>query len=200
MATFTTRLVRGTVLTVAAGVLALAAAGCSLATGTGDPTASGSPEPSGTLGKAPAGKPAGKPKSTPSPTATPTTEDHNGGWNDNTGGHNTTTTQPPAPTGPSVVYFKVKQKPQCPQGTNVFQTPAVPLVVEWKVRDAHQVVLSVDGPGAYKTYDGTTGSETFTFSCGGAPNSIETHTYTIKAGHASKTLSVSAKVYEIAQV
>jgi hypothetical protein len=104
------------------------------------------------------------------------------------------------------VYFRVKQKPQCPQGTNQFPVPGIPLVIEWKVAGAAQVALSVDNPGAvgsYGTY-GVQGNQEFTFSCGGAPHSIEKHTYVIHTvgggAQRSKTLTVSAEVYEIGSV
>ncbi len=84
-------------------------------------------------------------------------------------------------TGPRIVYFKVTQQPRCPEGTAVFRAPAVPVIISWKVTGATGVALSVDNPdlvGAYGRY-GPEGTETFTFSCGGEVNSIETHVYTI---------------------
>ncbi len=79
------------------------------------------------------------------------------------------------------MYFKVTQKPRCPEGTAVFRAPAVPVTIVWKVTGATGVALSVDNPGlvgAYGTY-GPEGTESFTFSCGGEVGSIETHVYTI---------------------
>ena len=59
---------------------------------------------------------------------------------------------------------------------------------------------AVDGPGQYGGY-GLTGEETFTFSCNGAPDTYETHTYTLRTVGGgpvdSETLNVSAKVNEI---
>ena len=105
--------------------------------------------------------------------------------------------------GTQIVYFRVKQQPKCEEGTNVYHSPAVPAIIEWKVTGATKVALSVDNPnlvGAYQTYDGTQGSETFTFSCGGTVGSIETHQYTINTvggpGKQKMTISVSAKVLE----
>jgi len=196
--TFTTRLGRGAAMTIAAGALVLGAAGCSVTIGPG-----AAPQPSESadgLGEVPA-----------SPSATPAAGKGKGadkqggtgtGWNDN-GGHNTATATPPAPSGPRIVYFKIKQKPQCPQGTNVNPIPGVPVTIEWKVERAHQVDLSVDGPGRYSTY-GTEGTETLSFGCSGDPGTTVTHTYTIKTigggQPVSKTITASAVVYEIAQV
>jgi hypothetical protein len=76
-------------------------------------------------------------------------------------------------------------------------------VIEWKVTGAHQVELAVDGPGLYNTY-GASGTETFTFGCGGSPGTVETHTYkltTVGGGaERSKTISAGATVKEIANV
>jgi hypothetical protein len=102
-----------------------------------------------------------------------------------------------------IVYFRVKQKPQCPQGTNQNPIPGIPLIVEWQVTGAAGVTLSVDGPGVYKSY-GPQGTETFTFGCGGPVGSTVSHTYILNAerngAHASKTLTASAKVNEIPNV
>jgi hypothetical protein len=118
-----------------------------------------------------------------------------GNGNGSSGGH--------TETGPTIVYFRVAQRPTCPQGTNLNPIPGKPLVIEWKVRGAHQVELAVDGPGLYKTY-GTSGTETFTFGCGGSPGRVETHTYkltTVGGGAVrSKTISAKATVKEISDV
>jgi hypothetical protein len=120
------------------------------------------------------------------------------------GGRTTTPgTARPSPSGPVVVYFRVKQKPECPKGTSKYPIPAVDLVVEWQVTGAEQVTLSVDGPGVYNTY-GAKGSETFAWSCGGQPGTTVSHTYLLRAEaggvEAKKTLTASAKVNEIPQV
>jgi hypothetical protein len=86
-----------------------------------------------------------------------------------------------AQSGPRIVYFKVTQKPKCPEGTAVFRAPAVPVVITWKVTGATGIALSVDNPelvGAYGSY-GREGTETFMFSCNGSVGSVETHVYTI---------------------
>jgi hypothetical protein len=101
-------------------------------------------------------------------------------------------------SGTQIVYFRVKQQPKCEEGTDVYRSPAVPAIIEWKVTGATKVALSVDNPnlvGAYQTYDGTQGSETFTFSCGGPAGSTETHQYTINTiGGGTKKMTISASV------
>jgi hypothetical protein len=75
-------------------------------------------------------------------------------------------------TGPQIVYFRLKQQPRC-------GNKPVAAIIEWKISGATGTSLSVDNPGivgSYRSYQGTTGSETFTFSCGG---STEKHTYTL---------------------
>jgi len=83
-----------------------------------------------------------------------------------------------AQTGPQVVYFRFRQQPKCVSPGNT-----LPAIIEWKVGGgATGAALSVDNPGivgSYRTYEGTTGSETLYACCGGAPGSTEKHTYTI---------------------
>jgi len=113
------------------------------------------------------------------------------------------TTTKPVAAGPEIVYFKVAQKPKCAEGTAVFRAEAVPLIIKWKIRNADSGALSVDDhthtAGTYGPVD-LVGSEEFTFSCGGAVGSVETHTYaiyTVGGGtQHSKTLKVSAKVLD----
>ena len=110
----------------------------------------------------------------------------------------------PATTGPRIVYFKLVQKPTCPEGEDVVRSPGSPAIIEWKVTGAHAVALSVDNPGrvgAYGTYRQLTERLEFPFSCGGEVNSTETHTYTIytvsgdgKRKH--RTITASAKVID----
>lgn len=105
--------------------------------------------------------------------------------------------------GAQIVSFEVVQQPRCASGTDKYETPAVPLKIKWKVAGATGVALSVDDPnrvGSYGNY-GVEETMEFTFSCGGAVGSTETHKYTIHttggSGQAkSKTLTVSAKVLE----
>jgi hypothetical protein len=209
-----TRLARGALLTFAAGALALTGAGCSLLGDEGavaGPTAA-APTGAGGVGSAPADGP-----DSGSGTEADAGGGSSNGGNDDTGDNTKTGTKTgtgtgtgtdtgsttDAGTGPKIVYFRVKQKPRCPQGTNVHPIEGSPLVVEWKVTGAHQAELAVDGPGVYNSY-GLEGSETFTFSCGGAPGTVEQHTYrltTVGGGSPrTKTISASATTYEIAVV
>ena len=104
---------------------------------------------------------------------------------------------------PKIVYFRIKQKPKCPEGTAVFRAPAVPLIIEWKITGAESGALSVDDPTHTPGTYGPTelkGSQEFTFSCGGPVGSVEKHTYaiyTVGGGtQKSKTLSATAKVMD----
>ena len=64
------------------------------------------------------------------------------------------------------------------------------ITISWVVEHADEVVVSIDGPGAYQSYPGTNGSDSVPFACDGAQ-----HTYMVSAkadGHtASKTVVVS---------
>ncbi|MDQ7905498.1 hypothetical protein RB614_13290 [Phytohabitans sp. ZYX-F-186] len=116
----------------------------------------------------------------------------------------TTTTRPPQDTGARIVWFRITQEPQCPQGTTEYPVEGVPVVVEWKVTGADKVTISVDGPGIYGTYP-TEGSETFTFSCGGAADGETVkHTYLLKTvgggSTKSKQLTATATAHEITEV
>jgi hypothetical protein len=105
--------------------------------------------------------------------------------------------------GAEIISFTVVQQPRCASGTTKFETPAVPAKISWKVTGATGVALSVDDPhrvGSYGSY-GLEETMEFTFSCGGAVGSTETHKYTITTTGGSgepksKTLSVSTKVLE----
>jgi hypothetical protein len=186
--------VRGATLLAVAGVVTLAAAGCRTTTGgTADPGAqpSSGPSDSGFLG---------------APDASPSASANGTGGTGGSGRPSPSASSSPrtsASAGPTVVYFRVKQKPECPKGTNQYPVAAVPLVIEWQVKGADQVTLAVDGPGKYNTY-GAQASETFTFGCGGTPGRTETHTYTITAEHSglktTKSLTASAVVNEIPNV
>ncbi|GAA4714054.1 hypothetical protein Prum_040630 [Phytohabitans rumicis] len=107
-------------------------------------------------------------------------------------------------TGPKIEYFKITQWPKCPQGTSEYPVEGVPVKLEWKVTGAHEVTISVDGDGVYKTYE-TEGWDEIYFPCGdGQPGEEVTHTYKLKTVGGgdvkSKTLSASAEVYEVATV
>src|SRR5260221_10869417 len=53
---------------------------------------------------------------------------------------------------PRIVYFKVVQKPKCPEGTAVKRADAVPVIISWKVTGAKGVALSVDNPNQVGSY------------------------------------------------
>lgn len=105
--------------------------------------------------------------------------------------------------GAQIVSFTVVQQPRCASGTTKYETPAVPAKVAWKVTGATGIAMSVDDPhrvGSYGDYDAE-GTLEFTFSCGGAVGSTETHRYTLTTTGGSgqpksKTLTVSTKVLE----
>jgi hypothetical protein len=115
----------------------------------------------------------------------------------------THTADPAPPTGPQIITFEVTSQPSCPAGTNLNPIQGRPAMIEWKAVGAQGVDLSVDGPGLYGSY-GLIGSETLNFPCDGTPGSYQTHTYTVTTvggGAAqSKTLTVKAKINDIAQV
>jgi hypothetical protein len=148
-------------------------------------TTAGSPDTSGQNGTS------GAPGDTGGSTGT----DSNGG--DTTGG---STTGGNTTAGPRIVWFRITQRPQCSQGTDVYSSPAVPLRIAWQTSGATGVALSVDNPGLVGSYGsyGPSGSQEFTFGCGGSAGSTESHTYEIytisSAGtrkHASLTASVT---------
>ena len=187
------------VMLIVAGALALAGAGCASHAksnaGDGDSGDSAfiggapSPAPSASTGS-------GSDNGTGTGTGTTDTGQNTG---NGSGGNSA------APKGPVISYFRIKQKPQCPQGTNVNPIPGVDLVVEWSVSGTDKVTLAVDGPGIYNSY-GPKGNETFAFGCGGGhkQGDIIKHTYTLVAEHngveSKKTLTATAKYYEVAQV
>ncbi|MBF9131325.1 hypothetical protein I0C86_20505 [Plantactinospora sp. S1510] len=120
-----------------------------------------------------------------------------------TGGGYSEGTKDPKPSGPTIVSFRIRQKPKCAQGTNINPIPGVPVILEWKVTGTDTVTLSVDGPGVYDSYPAQ-GSATIDFPCAGPPGDTVTHTYQLRTvgGGAvrSKTLTGSAVVYEIGEL
>jgi len=136
---------------------------------------------------------------------------HGGGTGGGTGGtkpsHSASSSGSHGSSGPHIVYFKITKHPKCPQGTDKYRSPAVPVEISWKVTGATGIALSVDNPnmvGSYGNY-GPEGKLSFEFSCGGPANSTEKHTYRITTvggkgkPQTSPVLTASAKVYEIAQ-
>ncbi len=192
----TSALTRAVVLIVA-GAVVLAGAGC--ASHAKSKAGDGDSGDSAFIGGAPSTAPPadGTGSGTGTGTGTGTTD-----TGQNTGNGSGSS---PAPKGPVISYFRIKQKPQCPQGTSVNPIAGVDLVVEWSVSGADEVTLAVDGPGIYNSY-GPKGNETFAFGCGSGrkQGDIIKHTYTLVAEHdgveAKKTLTATAKYYEVAQV
>jgi hypothetical protein len=107
----------------------------------------------------------------------------------------------PKPAGPTIVYFRVKQKPTCESGTDVVRYPGRPVILEWNAKGAEKTTLSVDGPGIYAEY-GAEDAATIDFPCAGTPNSYVSHRYTltVTSGNTTrtKTIHVKARVNEIA--
>lgn len=168
-----------------------------LLTGCGDGTPA-SAEPAGR------GQTGDRPAASSQPTSEPTSESSSGStskpsWKPGPGASKSTS----APQGPRIVYFRVKQKPKCAEGTAVYRAEAVPLVIEWKISGATSGALSVDDPthtpGTYGPVE-LKGSQQFPFSCGGPVGSTEKHTYaiyTVGGGtQKSKTITATAKVMD----
>ncbi|MFY1674190.1 hypothetical protein ACN27G_30300 [Plantactinospora sp. WMMB334] len=200
---------------VALGVaIAVASTGCATTDPARTPPASSAPAGGDAgLGSAPGDGSAGQPAPTGGPagdggpagggqTGGGSTGGGNTGGGSSSGGGNGTHGKKPG--GPTIDHYRIKQKPQCDQGTNVNRVPGLPVILEWKVTGADQVTISVDGPGVYDTYPAT-GSATINFSCGdGEPGEYVKHTYllrTVGGGEVrSRTLTASALVHEIPSV
>jgi hypothetical protein len=87
------------------------------------------------------------------------------------------TTAPP--TGPRIVYFRIKVKPSCPSSGPGVSYPGNPIKLEWEVAGGPTAVtIDIDG-GLFSTYP-TTDTQEFPFTCTGPSNSTQKHTYTIK--------------------
>ncbi|GIG88894.1 hypothetical protein [Plantactinospora endophytica] len=199
------------------GAVVLGSTGCGTSGTGGNRPATSAPAPGDAgLGSAPSDGASGQPEATGSPAGqggqpgggqTGSGGDNTGGGNTgggSSGGGNTGGTKDKKPAGPTIVSYRIKQKPQCDQGTNVNRVPGLPVVLEWKVTGADKVTISVDGPGIYDTYPAV-GTATINFPCGdGQPGAYVKHTYelrTVGGGEVrSKTLSASALVHEIPQV
>jgi hypothetical protein len=180
--------------------LALAATALTVVAGCGTGGDASTTDAAGKAGSG-LGSPSETPTATPAETtaATSTTKKSS-----STPTHTTSTTKAvTTAAGPEIVYFKIAQKPRCAEGTDVYQNPAVPLIIKWKISHATSGALSVDDrthtPGTYGPV-GLTGSQDFTFSCAGTVGSTETHTYAIYSvgggTQHSKTLTVSTKILD----
>ncbi len=70
------------------------------------------------------------------------------------------------------------------------------LTLSWATTNTNQVVLSVDGPGAYATYNTSSGSQALTPGCPPAGNNVQ-HTYTITAKGPNGPDAVKTITYSI---
>jgi hypothetical protein len=98
------------------------------------------------------------------------------------GGGNPSTPAGGTSTGPSIASFSVPKTVTCSSSTTI--------QISWVTVNATEVVISIDGPGPYKTYPGPRGSDSVPFACDGRP-----HTYMITAkgasGQATRTVTVT---------
>src|SRR5204862_2428730 len=87
------------------------------------------------------------------------------------------TTAPP--TGPRIVYFRIKTKASCQSyGPSVMYPGSVE--IEWEVAGGPTAVtISLDGPGVYDTYP-IKHSEKYSFGCVETSNKTTKHTYLLK--------------------
>ncbi|MFI5835728.1 hypothetical protein ACIA5A_18820 [Micromonospora sp. NPDC051300] len=190
--------------TAAVMVAALAAAGCS------SPTTSAESTATTTVSEAPtavASTPEAAPASVaPRISATGPTDGDRGttGGRSNGGTGSDEGRSGGASDGPTIVYFRVAEKPSCPAGTTVNPVAGHPVLVEWKATNVDSVALSVDGPGVYRDTYPATGSESFAFPCSGVEGDVQKHTYLLTVRNAdgtrTKTLAVNARVHDIPAV
>ena len=117
------------------------------------PPASSAPLTTPTLSPTPAAvptpTPAPTPRVTPKPTPKPT---------------------PTPNTNPTIVSFTVPKTEDCTGGS------AGTIHISWKVANATGVTLSIDGPGIFDSYPGTSGATDLPFGCS---HQQLTHTYTV---------------------
>lgn len=189
--------------------MAVGSTGCvTIQTGGNRPATSASASSDEGLGSPSPSEPTGQPESGASPAggggqSGSDTSGSNTTGAGTTGGGHSKGTKDPKPSGPTIVSFRISQKPKCAQGTNINPIPGVPIILEWKVTGTDTVTLSVDGPGVYDSYPAH-GSATLDFPCAGPPGDTVKHTYqlrTVGGGEVrSKTLTGSAVVYEIAEL
>jgi hypothetical protein len=83
------------------------------------------------------------------------------------------TAQPtPTPnTNPRIVSFETPNQEDCTNAT------AGSVHVEWSIRNATGVTISIDGPGIYNSYAGLTGSVDLPYGC---DSTVLKHTYTLR--------------------
>lgn len=158
---------RGTVLDADGNVIAESIE--SVTTSTPDAPASTLPTPptSVVVVTAPPATPAPTlPPTTTAPTTTPPTTQPT-----------TTTSTTAPPTTPKITTFSMPTTVSCANPAN--QTPYI--AVSWNTQNTTKVSISIDGPGVYKNYNGSVGSDTVPFACAGP------HTYTLTAYAANNT-------------
>ncbi|WP_203908719.1 hypothetical protein [Rhizocola hellebori] len=104
------------------------------------------------------------------------------------------TTAPP--TGPTILYFRVKTKPSCPSSGPGGTFGGNDAVLEWEAVNVNQVFVSIDGPGLFGTYDKKS-SQSFPFACSSSAGTYK-HKYILHTvgGGAEKTqtIELEAKV------
>ena len=67
--------------------------------------------------------------------------------------------------------------------------------MSWTTSNATEVVLSIDGAGPYKTYNGPTGADNVPFPCNGLP-----HRYTITAKSSSSGGTQATQTQTVTQL
>ena len=87
-----------------------------------------------------------------------------------TGTPATPTSQPTPNTNPRIVSFDTPNQEDCTNAT------AGSVHLEWSVRNATGVTISIDGPGIYDSYAGLTGSVDLPYGC---DFTVLKHTYTL---------------------
>jgi hypothetical protein len=113
---------------------------------TGPTTPTAAPTPKRTKRPTPAPTPTQPPRPTAPPTPTPTPN-----------------------TNPAILTFKAPASVDCPTDNGQIH-------ISWTIARATGAILSIDGPGAYATYPGTSQSIDVPFACGSGDVS---HTYTL---------------------
>ncbi len=157
---------RRVALAAAAALIALT--GCASKTPSATPSADTVLSPAASASPTATAKPTGTPVSTPKNTPSSTA----------------------MPTGPTILYFRVKVKPSCsgegPGGT--FGGHGAEL--EWSAINVDQVIIGVDGPGQFGVYDPTFSHE-FPFACGSSAGTYK-HKYVLRTvgGGAEKTQTI----------
>jgi hypothetical protein len=102
----------------------------------------------------------------------------------------TPTAPPTQNNSPAIVTFDVT-----PTDVDCSVNPLPTTVhAEWSVKNATGVTISIDGGGAYKAYDGTTGSDDVAWSCGSAQHEYKLATTGGSGTAAQQTLTVKRAV------